>query len=44
VRNRFPSPWEEVKARDWVAKVYEPDIQNKWDTVYKKPGYDPSEL
>jgi hypothetical protein len=25
-------------------KVYKPDIQNKWDTLYKKPGYDVNEL
>jgi 4-oxalocrotonate tautomerase len=35
---------EEVTARDWLEKVYRRDIQNKWDQVYKKPGYDPSEL
>ena len=35
---------EEVTARDWLEKVYKPDIQNKWDNVYKKPGYDPSDL
>jgi 4-oxalocrotonate tautomerase len=35
---------EEVKSRDWLEKVYKPDILNKWDTVYKKPGYDPSDL
>lgn len=35
---------EEIKARDWLEKVYKPDIQNKWDDVYKKPGYDPSDL
>lgn len=35
---------EEVKARDWLENVYKPDIQNKWHEVYKKPGYDPSEL
>jgi phenylpyruvate tautomerase PptA (4-oxalocrotonate tautomerase family) len=29
---------EEVKSRDWVEKVYKPDIQNKWDALYKKPG------
>jgi 4-oxalocrotonate tautomerase len=33
--------FEEVKAKDWMEKVYKPDIQNKWDTIYKKPGYDP---
>jgi 4-oxalocrotonate tautomerase len=35
---------EEVKPEDWVEKVYKPDIQNKWDELYKKPGYDPSDL
>jgi 4-oxalocrotonate tautomerase len=35
---------EEVKARDWLEKVYKPDIQSKWDNVYKKPGYDPKDL
>jgi 4-oxalocrotonate tautomerase len=35
---------EEVKSPDWLEKVYKPDILNKWDTVYKKPGYDPSDL
>lgn len=35
---------EEVTARDWLEKVYKPDIQDNWDSVYKKPGYDPSDL
>jgi 4-oxalocrotonate tautomerase len=35
---------EEVTAQDWLEKVYKPDIQNKWDHVYKKPGYDPKDL
>ena len=35
---------EEVKSRDWLEKVYKPDILNKWDNVYKKPGYEPSDL
>lgn len=34
---------EEVKAKDWTEKVYKPEIQGKWDTLYKKPGYDPSD-
>ncbi len=33
--------FEEVERQDWTEKVYKPDIQNKWDTLYKKPGYDP---
>jgi 4-oxalocrotonate tautomerase len=32
---------EDVQPRDWVEKVYKPDILGKPDTLYKKPGYDP---
>jgi 4-oxalocrotonate tautomerase len=32
---------EEVDSQDWMETVYKPDIQDKWDTVYKKPGYGP---
>jgi 4-oxalocrotonate tautomerase len=35
---------EEVKSQDWVEKVYKPDIQNKWDQLYKRPGYDENDL
>jgi 4-oxalocrotonate tautomerase len=35
---------EEVKSQDWVQQVYKPDIQNKWDKLYKKPGYDVNDL
>jgi 4-oxalocrotonate tautomerase len=35
---------EEVGARDWKEKVYEPDIAGKPGQLYKKPGYDPSDL
>jgi 4-oxalocrotonate tautomerase len=30
---------EEVKSQDWAEKVYKPDIRDKWDKLYKKPGY-----
>jgi 4-oxalocrotonate tautomerase len=30
---------EEIKSRDWAEQVYKPDIQDKWDKLYKKPGY-----
>jgi 4-oxalocrotonate tautomerase len=30
---------EEVKPQDWAEKVYRPDIVNKSETLYKKPGY-----
>lgn len=35
---------EEVRSGDWVEKVYKPDIQSKWQTLYKKPGYDVNDL
>lgn len=31
--------FEEVKPKDWTEKVYKPDIQSKWDKLYKKPEY-----
>jgi 4-oxalocrotonate tautomerase len=30
---------EEVPAEQWKDKVYKPDIQEKFSTLYKKPGY-----
>ncbi len=36
--------FEEVQPRDWTEKVYNPEIRDKWDPVYKKPGYTPTEL
>ena len=30
---------EEVEAADWADEVYRPDIVEKADTLYKKPGY-----
>ena len=35
---------EEVEPRDWAEKVYKPDIESKPEQLYKKPGYDLSEL
>ena len=35
---------EVVKPQDWAEKVYQPDIANKPRQLYKKPGYDLSEL
>lgn len=32
---------EEVDPKDWTDKVYIPDIQGKWNTLYKEPGYNP---
>lgn len=35
---------EEVAPSAWLEEVYQPDIRNKWDTLYQKPGYDPSDF
>ena len=35
---------EEVKSQDWVEKVHRPDVKRKWANLYKKPGYDESDL
>jgi 4-oxalocrotonate tautomerase len=35
---------EEIQPQDWASSVYRPDIQKKWDTLYKKPGYDEKDL
>ncbi len=36
--------FEEVSPQDWAEQVYKPDIVNKPHQLYKKPGYDLSEL
>ena len=36
--------FEEVAARDWKRKVYEPDIVGQWDQLAKQPCYDASDL
>jgi len=33
---------EDIAPGDWTERVYKPDIADKWDTLYKKPGYDPA--
>ena len=35
---------EEINSRDWLEKVYKPDIQNKLNKLYKTPGYDVNDL
>jgi len=30
---------EEVSSRDWAKKVYQPDIVDNSEKLYKKPGY-----
>jgi 4-oxalocrotonate tautomerase len=35
---------EEIKSTDWLAKMYQPDVKNEWENLYKKPGYDENDL
>jgi 4-oxalocrotonate tautomerase len=35
---------EEVQSQDWAEKVFVPDVKDKWDKLYKKPGYDENDL
>jgi 4-oxalocrotonate tautomerase len=35
---------EEIKPEDWAERVYQPDILSRPERLYKKPGYDLSEL
>jgi len=32
--------FEESGSKDWKEKVYKPDIADKWDKLYRKPGYE----
>lgn len=32
---------EDVSPENWAEKVYRPDILEKQNTLYKKPGYNP---
>lgn len=35
---------EEISPREWIEKVYRPEVKSKLDTLYKKPGYDENDL
>lgn len=35
---------QEVKPQDWAAEVYRSEIQSNVEQLYKKPGYDESDL
>ena len=35
--------FEEVNPEDWAEKVYKPEILEKQEKLYKKPGYNPFE-
>ena len=32
--------FEEVEPDDWAQEVFHPEIRGKWQTLYKKPGYE----
>jgi 4-oxalocrotonate tautomerase len=34
---------EDVEKEDWAERVYQPDILNNKEHLYKKPGYNPFE-
>ena len=34
---------EEIDSAEWPEKVYKPEILDKKDKLYKKPGYNPFE-
>jgi 4-oxalocrotonate tautomerase len=34
---------EEIDSTEWPEKVYKPEILDKQDSLYKKPGYNPFE-
>ena len=34
---------EEIDSTEWPEKVYKPEILDKQDMLYKKPGYNPFE-
>jgi len=33
---------EDIEPDRWTNEVYRPDIQGRWEQLYKKPGYEPS--
>jgi 4-oxalocrotonate tautomerase len=35
---------EDIEPQDWTEKVYRPDIAEKPNQLYKKPGYSPLEF
>jgi len=34
---------EEIQPEDWAEQVYRPEILNRPEQLYKKPGYNPFE-
>ncbi len=35
--------FEEIAPEEWAESVYRPDIIERQDSLYKKPGYNPFE-
>lgn len=33
--------FEEIPPQEWSSRVYEPEIQAKWNILTKEPGYGP---
>jgi 4-oxalocrotonate tautomerase len=33
--------FEEIGPDAWMDQVYKPDIDSKWGSLYKQPGYGP---
>ena len=31
--------FDEISPQEWAEKVYKPEIEQKWDTLVKEPGY-----
>lgn len=38
-KNSVSVGFEEVASGKWMAKVYQPDILDKSEAIYKQPGY-----
>lgn len=36
--------FEEVRPEEWTARVYEPDMRDRWSSLTKVPGYGPGPI
>ncbi len=36
----FSVAFEEIDSSEWAEKVYKPEIKDRWDDLYVKPGYE----
>ncbi len=37
--NSFSVAIEDIELKDWAEKVYQPEIMERIDKLYKQPGY-----